>query len=71
MGNTNIPQGGAANIENSRDTRTGTDQLTKEQKKKGTSQPSPKDQKPPDPAVSVDEALGGHVGSGHSPSDAT
>ncbi|WP_426702608.1 hypothetical protein ACPPVV_06295 [Rhodanobacter sp. Col0626] len=33
MGNTNIPQFGAANTKNSRDTRSGSDQLTDEQKK--------------------------------------
>jgi hypothetical protein len=32
MGNTNIPQGGAAGTRNSRDTLTGQDQLTDEQK---------------------------------------
>jgi hypothetical protein len=33
MGNTNIPQFGAADTENSRDTRAGKDQLTDKQKK--------------------------------------
>jgi hypothetical protein len=33
MGNTNIPQGGAAGARNSRDTLTGADQLTDEQKR--------------------------------------
>lgn len=33
MGNTNLPQFGAAGTSNSRDTRSGTDQLTDEEKK--------------------------------------
>lgn len=46
MGNTNIPQFGAAGADNSRDTRTGTDQLTDEQRKQAgkndhTTQPPP------------------------------
>ena len=38
MGNTNLPQFGAANTENSRDTRSGNDQLTDKQKKKSARQ---------------------------------
>jgi hypothetical protein len=38
MGNTNIPQGGAADTRNSRDTLTGEDQLTDEQKQQRAAQ---------------------------------
>jgi hypothetical protein len=38
MGNTNIPQGGAADTRNSRDTLTGADQLTDEQKRQRSAQ---------------------------------
>jgi len=38
MGNTNIPQGGAADTRNSRDTLTGDDQLTDEQKRQRPAQ---------------------------------
>jgi hypothetical protein len=38
MGNTNIPQGGAADTRNSRDTLTGEEQLTDEQKQQRTAQ---------------------------------
>ena len=38
MGNTNIPQGGAAGTRNSRDTLTGQDQLTDEQKQQRAGQ---------------------------------
>jgi hypothetical protein len=34
MGNTNLPQAGAANTSNSRDTRSGSEQLTDEQRKR-------------------------------------
>jgi hypothetical protein len=38
MGNTNIPQGGAAHTHNSRDTLTGEEQLTDEQKQQRSAQ---------------------------------
>lgn len=40
MGNTNLPQFGAADIENSRDTLSGTSQLTDEQKRKKKRHPA-------------------------------
>lgn len=58
MGNTNIPQFGAAGTDNSRDTLTGTDQLTDEQRKQsgqpaGSTVPPP-DTVPPAPGQSRD-----------------
>ncbi|MDQ6646787.1 MAG: hypothetical protein M3Y93_06100 [Pseudomonadota bacterium] len=129
MGNTNIPQFGAANTTNSRDTRVGTEQLTDDQERQrdaqadggvsallpdsvanesqrvivhvdrdktvisetadeaveGTTseekakvvgtQPTETDAQPAgaviQPAESDYRAVAGHVGTGHSPSDAT
>jgi len=84
MGNTQLPQAGAAGVENSRDTRRGVAQLTDEQ-----SRATP----PDDPVATPDETTPadshampapgaplsprdrrtyeGYVDSGHSPADAT
>lgn len=70
MGNTQLPQFGSVDHENSHDTRTGVEQLTEEQRKKALADPGV-EVKVPDPAVTPEEALAGHVDTGHSPSDAT
>ena len=66
MGNTNIPQFGAAGTENSRDTLSGTDQLTDEQRKQspraaGSTEPPP-DVVPSAPGQTRDTAHKKEVG---------
>jgi hypothetical protein len=70
MGNTQLPQGGAADEKNGRATRSGLEQLTDDQQQDAHGK-SPTEVKPPDPAVSLDEALTGYVDTGHSPPAAT
>jgi hypothetical protein len=76
MGNTNLPQFGAADADNSRDTLSDDQQLTEEQKKQRAkaAQQSPGGQGSAAGEESAEpshEALGGHADTGHSPSDAT
>ncbi len=70
MGNTNLPQFGAAHEENSRDTRSGAGQLTDAQQKEAPA-PDPVRTVAPNPKVTLEQALGGYTGTGHSPADAT
>ncbi|EIL93216.1 MULTISPECIES: hypothetical protein [Rhodanobacter] len=77
MGNTNLPQAGAADTDNSRDTRSGNAQLTDRQRKEGdTGQELTPPDRPKDPPVKAGRdadmsAYTGHANTGHSPSDAT
>lgn len=77
MGNTNLPQAGAADTGNSRDTLGGADQLTERQRREGDNgqELTPPD-RPKDPPVKAGRdadmaAYTGHANTGHSPSDAT
>ena len=70
MGNTNLPQFGAAHEENSRDTRRGAGQLTDAQREEVRAQ-DPIRIVAPNPKVTLEQALGGYTGTGHSPADAT
>lgn len=70
MGNTNLPQFGSADHENSHDTRPGREQLTKEQQKQVRPASATADV-PPMPVVTPEEAITGDTDTGHSPSDAT
>lgn len=56
MGNTNIPQAGAAHEKNGRETLSGIDQLTDEQKRQLHRQ-SRVDPQTPDPRARVDETV--------------
>lgn len=70
MGNTNLPQFGAAHEENSLDTRSGAGQLTDAQKKEVRAH-DPVRIVAPNPKVPLKQALGGYTGTGHSPAGAT
>ncbi|MEO6799166.1 MAG: hypothetical protein ABI178_04455 [Rhodanobacter sp.] len=70
MGNTNLPQFGAAHEKESLDTLRGVEQLTDAQKKEAREQ-GPPPIVTPNPAVSIEQALGGYTGTGHSPAGAT
>ncbi|HZX72500.1 MAG TPA: hypothetical protein VFE77_16970 [Rhodanobacter sp.] len=70
MGNTNLPQAGAAHEKQSRDTLRGAEQLTDAQEQEAREQGPPR-VVAPNPAVSLEQALGGYTGTGHSPAGAT
>lgn len=70
MGNTNLPEFGAAHEKNSRDTRGGAAQLTDKEQKVLRSSPSPVFVLP-NPLVAAEEAIIGTVDTGYSPSGAT
>lgn len=70
MGNTNLPQFGAAHEKHSRDTLRGAEQLTDAQQEKVREQ-GPATIATPNPAVSLEHALAGYTGTGHSPAGAT
>ncbi|MEO8778858.1 MAG: hypothetical protein ABI389_09330 [Rhodanobacter sp.] len=70
MGNTNLPQSGAAHQENSLDTRRGAGQLTDAQQEEVRAR-GPVTIVAPNPKVTLAQALGGYTGTGHSPADAT
>ncbi|MGY3038782.1 hypothetical protein ACVWWQ_000369 [Rhodanobacter sp. TND4EL1] len=70
MGNTNLPQFGAKHQKNSRDTRSGVEQLTDKAREEQRQAPA-KPVVPPNPAITPEEAIMGYVDTGHSPSDAT
>jgi len=70
MGNTNLPQGGAAHEHNSRDTLSGAGQPTERQKKLARGKLPPEFVQP-DPAVTPSQDILGYVDTGHSPPDAT
>lgn len=70
MGNTNLPQAGAAHEQLSRDTLRGADQLTDAQKNEAREQ-EPARVATPNPAVSIEHALAGYTDTGHSPAGAT
>ncbi|WP_426690034.1 hypothetical protein [Rhodanobacter ginsengiterrae] len=70
MGHTNLPQPGAAHQKNSRDTRSGVQQLDAEERREKSETPAPA-VVPPDPAITPAQAIIGHVDTGHSPPDAT
>lgn len=67
MGNTNLPQSGAAHAENSRDTRSGIQQLPAGAHN-GTESVAVM---PPNPLVTPAHAIIGYLDTGRSPSDAT
>lgn len=80
MGNTNLPQFGAAGTENSRDTLSGKAQLTEPQRNRANASERISGKSPAgssadnlpnanDPANNP--AFGGHANTGYSPSDAT
>jgi hypothetical protein len=70
MGNTNLPQFGAAHQENSLDTRSGAGQLTDAQQQQ-VRVPDPVRIVVPNPKVTLEQALAGYTGTGHSPAGAT
>ena len=70
MGNTNLPQSGATHEKNSLDTRSGAAQLTDEQREEARAQDSIRIVAP-NPKVTLEQALGGYTGTGHSPAGAT
>ncbi|HEV7123783.1 MAG TPA: hypothetical protein VGN24_10250 [Rhodanobacter sp.] len=70
MGNTNLPQFGAAHQDNSLDTRSGAGQLTEAQQRE-VRVPGPARTVVPNPAVTLEQALAGYTGTGHSPAGAT
>lgn len=70
MGNTNLPQFGAAHEKLSRDTLRGAGQLTDAQKSEVRGQGAARIVIP-NPAVSPEHALGGYTDTGHSPAGAT
>lgn len=70
MGNASLLQVGAAHEENSSDTRSGAAQLTDAQKEEVRAQ-DPIRIVAPNPKVTLEQALGGYTGSGHSPAGAT
>lgn len=67
MGNTSLPQSGAAHEENSRDTLSGIQQLPDQLQKRAEPVPVV----PPNPLVTPAHAIIGYLDTGHSPSDAT
>ena len=70
MGNTNLPQFGAAHTANSLDTRSGAGQLTDARKEEDRAPEAVRTQVP-NPAVTLEQALAGYTGTGHSPAGAT
>jgi hypothetical protein len=70
MGNTNLPQAGAAHEKHSRDTLRGTEQLTDAQQQEARAQ-GPTSVATPNPEVSLEHALAGYTDTGHSPAGAT
>jgi hypothetical protein len=70
MGNTNLPQFGAAHEKLGRDTLRGAGQLTEAQKKE-IREEGPAGVAMPNPRVTPEHALGGYTGTGHSPAGAT
>ncbi|MEO8849248.1 MAG: hypothetical protein ABI440_11560 [Casimicrobiaceae bacterium] len=70
MGNTNLPQAGSAGQQNGRATRSGVDQLPEAKQKEAPKLPATRI-KPPNPAVTPEEAIVGYIDTGHSPTGAT
>ncbi|MEO7051544.1 MAG: hypothetical protein ABI128_07750 [Rhodanobacter sp.] len=70
MGNTNLPQFGAEHTANSLDTRSGAAQLTDVQREEDRTRGAIRTQVP-NPAVTLEQALAGYTGTGHSPAGAT
>lgn len=74
MGNTNIPQAGAADVKNGRETLSGIDQLTDEQKaaeqKKRARREAERGAEIRAAGTHVEDAAKHHVGTRGSPSDA-
>lgn len=69
MGNTNIPQVGAAHVKNGRETLSGNDQLTDEQKKHTQRRPDPEAERRPQ-ADPTDETVKRPLSSGNAVVDA-
>ena len=70
MGNASFLPFRAAHEESSRDTHRGAAQLTDAQKEEVRAQ-DPVTIVAPNPKITLEQALGGYTGTGHSPMDAT